>query len=156
MLTPPIALCAREQDERADLLPVVQMRGCGPVLDVHASNVGRGPKRDRAPDDPSALNSRSTTGHRRRSVGRGLPDAVADAGLGGDHVARVAVRVRGLELPPQPRHVDVEVVALLSVGGAPHGAQQPAAREHSTRRPEDLLEQLVLARGQRELLATRP
>ena len=102
-----------------------------------------------------ALNTahRSATARVRGRPGAGsrLADAIADAGLGLDQVAGIAIGIGGGELPPQSRHVDVEVVALLAVGRAPHGAQEPPAREDAARRRQHLLEELVLAGGQVEL-----
>src|SRR6185503_6486239 len=77
--------------------------------------------------------------------------AVADARFGDEEVGEEPIRVRRRELAPDLADVDVQVMTLLRVGGAPHGAKQPAARDDSAGICQKDLEQLVLARCEANL-----
>src|SRR4029079_13436037 len=89
------------------------------------SSSSAGPQEESNRANPSnaqqALNATASGG-----VRPGHP--VADAGARDDQTPGPAVGIGRLELPPEAAHVDVEVVALVGVGGAPDRAQQPLLR----------------------------
>src|SRR5882672_4586672 len=77
---------------------------------------------------------------------RRLRDAIADARLRNDQVSQRSVRIGGRELAPEPRDVDVEVVALVGVGGAPDRSQEAGLRQQPSRLAQHRAQQLVLPR----------
>ena len=84
----------------------------------------------------------------------GIPNAVANTGLGHDQVGQIPLRIGSRDSPANASDVHVQVVALVRILEAPDRAQQAPAAHDTPGIGDERLEQLVFPGREVELLAS--